>query len=62
MEAALESLTVTGMTVEPVLVNSEIDPETGTITSSSHWWALGDASSSGTWELVEGRYSQALRN
>lgn len=55
-EAALESLTVTGLTVEPVLVNSEIDPETGTITSFSLWRGLGDASSSGTWELVEDRY------
>jgi hypothetical protein len=56
MEAALESLTVTGMTVRLVLVNSEIDPETGTITSFSLWRGLGDASSSGIWERVEDRY------
>ncbi|GLQ57782.1 DUF1176 domain-containing protein [Devosia nitrariae] len=56
LEAALDSLTVTGMTVEPVLVNSEIDAETGTIRSFSLWRGLGDASSSGTWELAEDHY------
>ncbi|UYO00270.1 MAG: DUF1176 domain-containing protein [Devosia sp.] len=56
-DSDLESLTVTGFGSTAILVNSEFDPESGTITSNSYWRGIGDASSSGTWVFKEGEFN-----
>lgn len=56
-DAAVESITLTGFATWWRLTNSEVDAETGTITSHSYWRGLGDASSVGTWTLLEGDVS-----
>lgn len=56
IEGKLESVTVTGMTAETILVNSEFDPETLTITSRALWRGIGDASSNGTWTFQDGAF------
>ncbi|MGV3651016.1 MAG: hypothetical protein ACO1OK_06290 [Devosia sp.] len=55
-DSDVESLTMLGFSTQRTLTNSEIDPETGTITSNSYWRGIGDASASGTWRLLEGEY------
>lgn len=47
--AVLLRIDVSGMTTRHILVNSDIDPETGNIAQTSFWRGLGDASSSGVW-------------
>lgn len=56
IDAGLESLTVTGMGAQTILVNSEFDPETLTVTSTSLWRGIGDVSSSGTWIFDDGEF------
>ncbi len=55
-EGALLAVPVIGMSSTLVLVNSDFDPDTNTITSYSKWRGIGDASSSGTWEFREGEF------
>jgi Protein of unknown function (DUF1176) len=52
----LKSLTLRGFSVQSTLVNSGYEPESKTINSFSKWRGIGDASSSGTWRFVEGRF------
>ena len=56
-DEVVRSIQITGMGTQPVLINSEFDPGTGTITSYSHWRGIGDASTIGTWTLIDGGYS-----
>lgn len=56
IDGELLSVPVIGMSTSLVLVNSEFDEETKTISSYSKWRGLGDASSSGTWEFREGEF------
>ena len=56
LDGELESVTMTGMSASLILVNSEYDPETQTITSASKWRGIGDASSSGSWTFKEGEF------
>lgn len=56
VDGALESLTMTGMSAALILVNSEFDPDTQTIRSTSYWRGIGDASSSGTWTFRDGEF------
>lgn len=55
-EGDVLGIDLTGMTATTALVNSYFDEETGTLTSSSKWRGMGDASSSGTWAFDEGRF------
>jgi hypothetical protein len=57
VDAPLESLTVTGMGTSNFLVNSEFDSETLTISSTSYWRGIGDASSAGTWVFDNGEFT-----
>lgn len=57
IDSALESITVTGMSANLILVNSEFDPDTLTVTSHSYWRGIGDASSSGIWTFKDGEFS-----
>jgi hypothetical protein len=45
-----------GFTANPYLVNPTFDATTNTLKSDSAWRGLGDASSSGTWKFVEGKF------
>ncbi len=56
IDGKLLSVPVVGMGTSLVLVNSEFDPDTNTITSFSKWRGLGDASSSGTWAFRDGEF------
>ncbi|WP_052715737.1 DUF1176 domain-containing protein [Devosia chinhatensis] len=56
IDGELESVTTAGMSTSLILVNSDYDPETQTITSFSKWRGIGDASSSGTWAFKEGEF------
>ena len=47
---------VSGFVTTDVLVNSEYSAETGSITSAVMWRGIGDASSGGEWQFVEGRF------
>ena len=55
-DSAATAVRLTGMGTVPTLVNSGIDPDTGTLTSMGYWRGLGDASAGGTWVLQEGEY------
>lgn len=57
IDAGLEDLTITGLSATTILVNSEFDPDTLTITSNSLWRGIGDASSNGTWVFDDGEFS-----
>ena len=52
----LKALSVRGIAAQATLVNSGYDPATKSISSYSKWRGLGDASSTGTWKFVEGRF------
>lgn len=56
IDGKLLSVPVVGMGTSLVLVNSDFDEETRTITSYSKWRGLGDASSAGTWVFREGEF------
>lgn len=57
IDAAVTGLTVTGMGATTILVNSEFDPDSLTITSHSLWRGIGDASSTGIWVFEDGKFS-----
>lgn len=57
IDSALESVTITGMSASLILVNSEFDPDTMTLSSYSLWRGIGDASSSGLWAFKDGDFS-----
>lgn len=50
-DSALTGITLTGQSATSVLINSVVDPKTGTISSQSCWRGLCDASSIGIWVL-----------
>lgn len=54
--AKLKSFTLRGFAAQDTLVNSGYDPATRSITSFSKWRGIGDASSTGSWAFVEGRF------
>ena len=56
IDTPLESLTQTGIGATTILVNSDFDPETRTITAHALWRGLGDASSDGTWSFKGGQF------
>lgn len=56
LDGAVLGITVTGFSGTTLLVNSEFDPQTLTITSHSLWRGLGDASSTGTWLFKDGEF------
>lgn len=45
-----------GFTAYPLLVNPTYDEKTRTLKSDGAWRGLGDASSSGTWTFIEGKF------
>jgi hypothetical protein len=47
---------VSGFVTTDVLVNSEYSPETRSISAAAAWRGIGDASSGGEWQFVEGRF------
>lgn len=47
---------VSGFVTTDVLVNSEYSGETKSITAAAAWRGIGDASSGGEWQFVEGRF------
>lgn len=55
-EGELECLPVIGFEADMLLVNSEFDLDTQTVTSYSKWRGIGDASSSGTWVFRDGTF------
>lgn len=57
IDAGLESLAVTGMGATTILVNSEFDPDSLTISAHSLWRGIGDASSTGFWLFDDGEFS-----
>lgn len=57
VDAPPESLTLTGMGTSNFLVNSVFDSETLTISSTSYWRGIGDASSAGTWVFEDGEFT-----
>lgn len=50
------SMTIGGFKSSALLVNSDFDPDTQTISSMSKWRGIGDASSSGVWIFREGSF------
>lgn len=54
--ATVKSLVIGGMQATRLLVNSEFDAATKTITSFSKWRGFGDAFSAGTWTFKSGRF------
>jgi len=57
VDGTLESLIVTGIGTSNFLVNSAFDPETLTVSSTSYWRGIGDASSAGTWVFEDGEFT-----
>lgn len=55
-DGAVLDIPLTGYNSELLLVNSEFNPETKTITSQGLWRGLGDAYSAGTWVFDEGQF------
>jgi hypothetical protein len=56
-EEVVKAITLTGMTAYPTVANAEVDAATGTIRSNGYWRGIGDASSIGAWQLVEGEFT-----
>ena len=52
----LKSMLVDGFVATHELTNSEYDEKTQSITSFSKWRGIGDASSSGTWQFIDGQF------
>jgi hypothetical protein len=57
IDAPLENLTLTGLGTSNFLVNSGFDPETLTVSSTSYWRGIGDASSAGIWVFEDGEFT-----
>ena len=55
-DAVVKSIGVIGFQTTYSLVNAEFDEETRTIRSFSKWRGIGDASSSGTWNFIDGHF------
>lgn len=58
-DGRLISLETTGIGSQLLMTNAEVDAASGTITAVGYWRGIGDASSSGVWQLVDGAYSLA---
>lgn len=55
-EGAVLDIPLTGYDSELLLVNSEFNPATETITSHGLWRGLGDAYSAGVWRFDQGQF------
>ena len=55
-DGKLVSLKLTGMEASFLMTNVEVDGRTGAITATGYWRGIGDASSSGVWQLADGEY------
>ncbi len=55
-DSKLKSMKVKAMKASDVLINSDFDPKTNSISNFAKWRGIGDASSSGTWVLNEGEF------
>ena len=55
-EGAVLGIDLKGMTATTMLVNSSFDADTATLSSSSYWRGIGDASSQGTWVFDDGQF------
>lgn len=53
----VDRIEITGYIARPYLINPAFDEATGQITTSEKWRGLGDASSSGTWDLTAEDYA-----
>lgn len=49
-------MVVDGFTASHELTNAEFDKTTNSISSFAKWRGMGDASSSGTWNFVDGQF------
>lgn len=56
-EGKVEHIGIIGYLAETRLVNSSYDEAATSITSSSKWRGVGDASSSGTWLFRDGAFT-----
>ncbi|GAA4534545.1 DUF1176 domain-containing protein [Chelativorans composti] len=56
-EKPATDIRIVGYQAENMLVNSDYDPDSMTITSHSKWRGLGDAFSSGTWLFRQGKFT-----
>lgn len=56
-DGKLVSLEPGGIGSRLLMSNAEVDEKTGEIRSVGYWRGIGDASSSGVWQLVDGEYS-----
>lgn len=57
IDSPLEGIDVVGMNATTILVNSQFDPETRTISSYGLWRGIGDASDAGTWVFNDGEWT-----
>lgn len=55
-EDPVEAINVVGFTTYDLIINSDVDPDTLTISSWSKWRGIGDASSVGEWVFHEGSF------
>ena len=55
-QTRVRNIAMNGFAATFRLINPSYDPETHTIRSAEKWRGLGDASSSGTWRFVDGRF------
>lgn len=56
-DGTLVGLQVTGMRGDFLVTNAEVDQATGTIAATGYWRGIGDASSTGVWQLLDGEYT-----
>jgi hypothetical protein len=55
-DKAVLRIDVNGFTAEGTLINAGFDAESATMTHFSKWRGIGDASSTGTWRFLGGRF------
>ena len=56
-DKAATDMRIIGFQTERMLINSDFDPDTLTITSHAKWRGVGDAFSDGTWLFRQGQFS-----
>jgi hypothetical protein len=56
VDSGLKDVSIVGWRASNMLSNSAFDPATMTMTAGALWRGIGDASDSGVWRLVEGRF------
>lgn len=55
-EAAIKTIKIEGMSATDMLANAFYDPKSRSITSHAKWRGVGDASSTGLWTFMQGRF------